>query len=119
MRTLLRIEEVAVSCGVSVQTINNWYKFKAENPNNEYAQLLPNYIQVGGKKQRFWDKSDIPNLLQFKNSLPTGCKGVMGSVTQRYVVKTPKKKKQPIVVTSRKKAREERNRLKEEQRNGR
>ena len=84
-RTILTIEQVAVNCGVSVQTINNWYKFKRENPDNEYARLLPDYLSVGGHGQRFWDKSDINALLTFKQRLPKGCKGVMGSVTQRYV----------------------------------
>lgn len=84
-RILLTIEQVAVTCGVSVQTLNNWYRFKRENPTNEYAKLLPNYITIGGHGQRFWDKSDLPALLAFKNNMPKGCKGVMGSVTQRYV----------------------------------
>ena len=84
-RTILRIEEVAVLCGVSVQTINNWYKFKRENPNNEYARLLPDYHTVGGREQRFWDKADMDAILNFKQKMPKGCKGVMGSVTQRYV----------------------------------
>lgn len=87
MRTLLRIEEVAVLCGVSVQTINNWYKFKRENPDNEYAQLLPVYECIGEHNQRFWDKADVNSLLTFKQKMPKGCKGVMGSVTQRYVRK--------------------------------
>ena len=87
LRTLLKIEEVAVLCGVSTQTINNWYKFKSENPDNEYAQLLPNYERLGGHGQRFWDKSDLNGLLKFKSAMPKGCKGVMGSVTQRYVNK--------------------------------
>ena len=85
MRTLLRIEEVAVLVGVSVQSINNWYRFKAENPDNEYARLLPDFERIGSKGQRFWDKSDIDQLVTFKRSMPTGCKGVMGSVTQKYV----------------------------------
>ena len=85
MRTLLRAEEVAVLCGVSIQTINNWYKFKRENPNNEFARLLPDYIVIGGHGQRFWEKSDIDAMLTFKMRVPRGCKGVMGDVTQRYV----------------------------------
>lgn len=85
-RTLLKIEEVAVLCGVSVQTINNWYRFKRENPNNEYARLLPDYETIGGHGQRFWDKSDVNSLVSFKDRMPKGCKGVMGSVTQRYTV---------------------------------
>lgn len=87
MRTLLRIEEVAVMCGVSTQTVNNWYKFKRENPNNEYAKLLPDFERIGGHGQRFWDKADITSLMAFKSKMPKGCKGVMGSVTQRYVRK--------------------------------
>lgn len=85
MRTLLRIEEVAVAIGVSTQTINNWYRFKKENPDNEFAQLLPEYTTIGAKRQRFWDKSDLANLVRFKATMPKGCKGVMGSVTQKYV----------------------------------
>lgn len=85
MRTLLRAEEVAVLCGVSIQTINNWYKFKRENPNNEFARLLPDYIVIGSHSQRFWEKSDIDAMLTFKMRVPRGCKGVMGDVTQRYV----------------------------------
>ena len=84
-RTFLKAEEVAVLCGVSLQTLNNWYKFKKENPNNEYARLLPTYATLGGRGQRVWDKSDIDALLNFKSKLPRGCKGVMGSVTQKYV----------------------------------
>lgn len=87
MRTLLRVEEVAVLVGVSTQTINNWYKFKQMNPDNEFAKLLPEYERIGGGKQRFWDKSDINQIITFKRTFPKGCKGVMGEVTQRYVKK--------------------------------
>lgn len=86
-RTFLKIEEVAVLCGVSVQSVNNWYKFKRENPNNEFARLLPDYQTLEGSRQRIWDKSDINALIEFKQKMPKGCKGVMGSVTQRYVKK--------------------------------
>lgn len=86
-RTLLRVEEVALLCGVSVQSVNNWYRFKRENPNNEYARLLPDYTTLEGSKQRMWDKADINALIDFKQKMPKGCKGVMGSVTQRYVRK--------------------------------
>ena len=85
LRTLLRIEEVAVAVGVSTQTLNNWYRFKRENPDNEYAQMIPEYTVIGTKKQRFWDKADLSKLIRFKQAMPKGCKGVMGSVTQKYV----------------------------------
>lgn len=85
--TLLRIEEVAILCGVSVQTVNNWYKFKRENPDNEYARLLPEYVTLEGHGQRMWHKTDINALIEFKQKVPKGCRGVMGSVTQKYVKK--------------------------------
>ena len=86
-RTLLRIEEVALAVGVSVQTINNWYAFKRQSPKNELAKMLPNYVQLGTRQQRLWDKADIQALIRFKNSMPKGCKGVMGGITQRYLHK--------------------------------
>lgn len=86
-RTYLKIEEVAVLCGVSVQSVNNWYRFKRKNPDNEFARLLPEYVTLEGCRQRMWDKSDVDALIAFKQRMPRGCKGVMGSITQRYVKK--------------------------------
>lgn len=85
MKTLLKIEEVAVLVGVSVQTINNWYVFKRNDPDNEYAKMLPDYEQAGVRKLRLWDKSDIQKFIEFKKAIPRGCKGAMGDTTQRYV----------------------------------
>ena len=84
MKTMLRKEEVAVSVGISLQTLNNWYRFKAENPESEYAKLLPDYEVVGVYRQKMWSCSDINSLLYFKNVIPKGRNGVMGDVTQRY-----------------------------------
>ena len=85
MKTLLKIEEVAVLVGVSVQTVNNWYLFKRNEPNSELAKMLPDYEQGGVRKVRLWDKSDIQKLIEFKRLIPRGCKGAMGNTTQRYV----------------------------------
>lgn len=82
---LLRIEDVAVEIGRSVFTINLWYRFKKQNPDNKYAKLLPDFYQLEGERQtRYWKKSDIPKLLAFKDALPRGNGGVMGDVTQKY-----------------------------------
>ena len=81
---LLRAEEVALSVGISVKTLNNWYLFKRANPDDEYAQMIPDCIQKGSRRQRFWKQEDIWNLMKFKQSIPTGRKGVMGVVTQKY-----------------------------------
>lgn len=83
----LKIEEVAINLGVSTQTINVWYRWKRQNPDNEYAQLLPPYSQEGGRQTRYWLITDIEKLEKFKNSIPQGCKGIMGDVTQKYLKK--------------------------------
>lgn len=84
---LLKLEEVAVIIGSSFKTINNWYMFKKENPDNEYAQLLPDFIQEGKRQTRYWREADIWKLLEFKKSIPQGRNGIMGSVTQKYLHK--------------------------------
>lgn len=87
MLRLLKVEEVALSIGVSVKTINNWYAFKKDNPDNEYAKLLPAFEQEHSRATRFWHQEDIWKLINFKHNLPTGRSGVMGSVTQKYIKK--------------------------------
>lgn len=87
---LLKAVEVAVAIDVSPQTLNGWYKWKTEEPDHELAKLLPDYQRIGNKHTRYWNQSDIWKLIQFKKSIPQGCRGVMGSVTQRYVHKKPK-----------------------------
>lgn len=89
---LLKLEEVAVIIGSSFKSINNWYWFKKENPDNEYAQMLPDFIQYGPRQTRYWRESDIWKLIEFKNSIPQGRNGVMGSITQRYYTKKEEKK---------------------------
>ena len=81
---LLKLEEVAILIGSSGKSINNWYWFKRENPDNEYAQMLPDYIQEGPRQTRYWKESDVWKLIEFRNKIPQGRNGVMGSVTQRY-----------------------------------
>ena len=80
---LLRIEEVAMLAGISSQTINIWYRWKKHNPDNEYAKMLPDYVQSGARQMRLWRKSDVWALIEFKNAIPHGCKGILGDVTQR------------------------------------
>ncbi len=87
---LLTIEEVAVSVGVSVQTINIWYRWKKQNPDHDRAKLLPNFIQAKPRQLRFWEPQDVMKLIEFKNSVKIGRNGIMGSVTQKYVKKETK-----------------------------
>lgn len=83
----LRIEEVALIVGVSGQSINNWYRWKKLNPTHELAKLLPEYEQSGPRQMRFWKQSDIWGITQFKNSIPKGCKGILGEITHKNKTK--------------------------------
>ena len=96
---LLKIEEVALAAGVSVKTVNFWYMFKRQNPDNEYAKLLPEYVQLGTRGQRFWDEDAIWKLIEFKKQVPKGCRGVMGATT--HLNKSTKEKKDAKKKTNR------------------
>lgn len=87
---LLTIEEVAVSVGVSVQTINIWYRWRKQNPEHERAKLLPDFIQTKPRQIRFWEPQDVLKLIEFKNSVKIGRNGIMGQITQKYVKKENK-----------------------------
>jgi len=80
---MLRIEEVALLIGSSAQSINNWYRWKKINPEHELAKLLPDYIQEGPRQIRFWKKSDVWSITEFKNSIPHGRNGILGDITQK------------------------------------
>lgn len=80
---LLRAEEVALLVGISTQTLNNWYRWKHLHPDHQLASLLPDYIQSGPKQMRFWKKSDIWTIAQFKNAIPHGRNGILGDITQK------------------------------------
>ena len=81
---LLKLEEVAILIDSSGKSINNWYMFKKANPDNEYAKMLPEFVQEGPRQTRYWKESDIWKLLEFKKSIPQGRNGVMGCITQKY-----------------------------------
>ena len=83
----IKIEEMALSVGVSTKTIRNWYRFKRENPDNELAKLLPEVVRKDVRKTMYWKPDDVWKLMEFKQKIPTGRGGIMGSVTQAYVKK--------------------------------
>jgi len=90
---LLKVQEVSILIDSSIQTINNWYRWKLSNPTHEMAQLLPDFIKQGAKGTRYWHQSDVWKLIQFKKSLTQGRNGIMGDITQKYVKKNKKKEK--------------------------
>ena len=83
---LYTANEVAFYVGVVVPTLNRWYLFKKENPENELVQYIPDYIKLSDneKAQRYWREGDIFRLMEYKDKIIIGRNGVMGSVTQRY-----------------------------------
>ena len=82
-KKLLNANEVAVVVGISIQTLNNWYRWKKINPTHEYARLLPKYQQVKGRSARLWSVDDINSLVEFKQKIPHGRNGILGDVTQK------------------------------------
>ena len=42
----LTVAELAVAIGSSVPTISAWYRWKKENPEHEYAKLLPDFVRT-------------------------------------------------------------------------
>ena len=86
---LLTATQVAAQAGISIQTLNIWYKFKRDNPEHELAKLLPNYME-GERRTRYWKTSDVYKLIEFQTNLPKGRNGVMGDITQKYYRKDNK-----------------------------
>lgn len=78
MEGYIKIEELAMRIDSSTQTINNWYKWKRENPDNELASLLPDYIQEGNRQTRYWNTKDIWKFIEFKTAIIHGRNGIMG-----------------------------------------
>lgn len=89
----LKIEEVALTIGSSVQTVNNWYRWKKLHPEHEFASLLPDYFQSGTRKTRYWNAEDVWKLIEFKKTIPQGRHGILGDVTQKGVRKKKNGKK--------------------------
>lgn len=92
----LTAQQVVIMLGISENTLNFWYRFKREHPENEIAQLLPEYTKESEKSKRYWKRSDLDKLIKFQKSLPKGRNGIMGGITQRYKKEEPKNGKKSI-----------------------
>ena len=90
---LVTATQVAAQAGISIQTLNIWYKFKRDNPEHELAKMLPDYL-VGERRTRYWKMSDVYKLVEFQTNLPKGRNGVMGDITQKYYRKDNKNDRQ-------------------------
>ena len=83
MKGFIKIEELAMRIDSSTQTIDNWYKWKRENPDNELASILPDYIQDGNRQTRYWNTADIWKFIEFKKAIVHGRNGIMGQSRKR------------------------------------
>lgn len=85
MNEMMKIEEVAMRIGVSVQTLNRWYKFKKENPKDEVSKLLPAYKKVKTTRGfvRLWSQDDLYSLVAFRSHITCGRTGKMGKYKGR------------------------------------
>lgn len=86
----IKIEELAMLVGVSTKAVNYWYWFKKAYPDNEYAQMLPDYIQEGKRQTRYWKRDDVWKVITFKQAIPRGRNGLMGSITHKLYKKKEK-----------------------------
>ena len=93
---LFKLTEVAFLIGVAPKTLEVWYAFKRKNPDNEYAQMLPDYTQDTSRGMRLWKESDIEKIIAFQKAKPNGKgrnnKGLFGEITHAdYYTKKEKK----------------------------
>lgn len=93
---MIGTEEMAVMIGVSGPTLKSWYKFKKENPDNEYSEMLPE-IKRGLRNKVLFKETDAEKLIHFKESIPQGRCGIMGNVTQRYVTSRKKERERSYI----------------------
>ena len=84
--TQLSSNKVAQHLDISVATLNNWYKWynNLEFKKPENTPELPSYTQQGKRGTRYWDKKDLPKLVQFKKWMPRGRAGVMGDSNAQF-----------------------------------
>lgn len=79
--------EVCKILGVSEQTLNRWYRWyrdeEIEKPKNMPA--LPMFIKKNHPSKRYWNSSDIEQLLKFKAWIPRGISGQMGKTKGKGV----------------------------------
>jgi hypothetical protein len=83
---LITASKVANALDISVKTLTTWYKWYNDpdevKPDN--MPILPDYKQKNPQAPRYWKKSDIKKIKEFKMWLPRGRNGVMGNLTNQY-----------------------------------
>lgn len=93
MAKLLTANQVCNEVGISIFTLNNWYRYKRENPNDDLARILPDYTKEFTTSPRQWRRADIKKLLKFKQTRNLGSKGQMAKTIQKYYKKEKQNEK--------------------------
>lgn len=86
----LTTTQIAIEVGVSVYTINRWYKWWNTEDVNKLNELvkngmpsLPKYETIGTTNWKYWEKKDIEQLKAFKAWMPHTKNGIMGSLNKK------------------------------------
>ena len=79
----LTASQVAAKVGVTAYTIKRWYDCIEKAPMDYLQKLvkegmpvLPKFETVGSMGWRYWEESDIPALIEFKNWVPKTKNGI-------------------------------------------
>lgn len=91
MAKLLTADEVCKELNISIFTLNNWYRYKRENPEDDLAQILPEYTKRTATSPRQWRRGDLKKLTKFKETRKLGSKGQMSKSLQKYYKKEEKR----------------------------
>ena len=89
--SLLSATQVAAKLGITVKTLTTWYKWYNDNMLKHFIRneqpidcpILPPYTQTKLNSPRYWDESNMEQLIKFKNWVPKGRGGVMGNVNAK------------------------------------
>lgn len=92
---LMTASEVAVAVGISIYTLNNWYKWDSIATKEERSEMpeLPKFIQEQPRQPRYWESKDIWKLIEFKANVKKGRAGKMGKVSGMYYPEGKRKSK--------------------------
>lgn len=80
---LVNAMEVSLLAGITVPTLNRWYKWKHSNPDHELVKLLPDYIRIGNKQTRYWKEKDVYKIIEFRSKLPQGRAGILRKTKEK------------------------------------
>lgn len=73
------LSEVCAIIGKTKATILRWYEYESQLPEDE--RILPQYIELGETKAKYFNANDIDLFRQFKHRIK---RGEMKTVSDKY-----------------------------------